>query len=88
MSSEHQLISLLEGCLTCAPQLSNMPIGAKVRKAVEQFNQAQALGFDSTEAMREHQEWLKRNGTPEYKQWLASVMPAQVSETQTGEQHG
>lgn len=88
MATEHQLISLLEGCLTCAPQLSNMPIGEKVRKAVEQFNRAQALGFDSTAAMLEHQNWLKRNGTPEYKRWLATVLPADEPETQSGEQHG
>lgn len=73
MATEHQLIALLEGCLTCAPQLHNMPIGAKVRAAVERFNQAQALGFDSTAAMDDHAAWLKKNGTAEYQAWLASI---------------
>lgn len=85
MATEHQLISLLEGCLTCAPQLNNMPIGAKARHAVEQFNRAEALGFETTAAMDEHAAWLKRNGTSEYKAWLASVTPV---EQPSGEQHG
>lgn len=85
MATEHELVSLLEGCLTCAPQLNNMPIGDKVRKAVERFNQAEALGFPTTQAMDEHTAWLKKHGTPEYKTWLASVTnPAQPS----GENHG
>lgn len=85
MATEHELISMLEGCLTCAPQLHNMPIGAKVRAAVERFNRAQALGFDSTAAMDDHAAWLKKNGTAEYKAWLASVVP---SEQPSGAQHG
>ncbi|HDR9756631.1 hypothetical protein KDX16_16180 [Burkholderia vietnamiensis] len=39
----------------------------------QSLEQAKALGFDSVAAMREHQEWLKKNGTAEYKSWAASV---------------
>jgi len=85
MSTEHELVSLLEGCLTCAPELNNMPIGAKVRKAVERFYQAEALGFPTTVAMDAHAAWLKQHGSPEYKAWLASFVP---SEQPSGAHHG
>ena len=34
---------------------------------------AQTLGFDSADAMLEHQAWLEENGSPEFKQWLDRV---------------
>jgi hypothetical protein len=45
--------------------------------AGQTLEQAKALGFESVAAMREHQAWLEKNGTPEYKSWAASVAPAQ-----------
>lgn len=34
---------------------------------------ARTLGFDSVDAMLEHQAWLEENGSPEFKQWLEGV---------------
>ena len=37
--------------------------------------EAIALGFPSARAAREHSAWLAKNGTPEYRAWLASISP-------------
>ncbi|MBZ0294686.1 MAG: hypothetical protein K8L99_19125 [Anaerolineae bacterium] len=81
MATEHELVSLLQGCLTCAPELHRMPIGDKILAAVARFNQAEALGFNSTAEMEGHQAWLKKHGTREYKDWLASFMPTDKEES-------
>lgn len=35
--------------------------------------QALALGFTSVAEMRDHQRWLEKNGTAEFRRWLARV---------------
>lgn len=43
----------------------------------QDLEQAKALGFASVAAMREHQAWLEKNGTAEYKSWAGSASEAQ-----------
>ena len=38
--------------------------------------EAAALGFESDEAMREHQAWLENRATAEYHAWAAQFRPA------------
>lgn len=38
--------------------------------------EANALGFESVEAMRKHERFLDEHGTPEYKEWKGSVRAA------------
>lgn len=78
MTTEHELISMLEGCLALAPDLQTSPLGEKIKKAVSRFYQAEALGFETTAKMDEHQAWLKKNGTREYQAWLAGIVPGGV----------
>ena len=40
----------------------------------EALEKAKALGFETVEAMREHGEWLKKHGTQEYRNWVASIL--------------
>lgn len=35
--------------------------------------QALALGFTSVAEMQDHQRWLEKNGTAEFRRWLARV---------------
>lgn len=42
-------------------------------QVVADSEKAEALGFESVEAMREHAAWLERHGSPEYKRWAASI---------------
>lgn len=76
MATEHELIALLQGAFTCAPELQRMPIGDKIRAAITRFDQAEALGFNTTAEMEQHQAWLKKHGSREYRNWLASFTPA------------
>jgi hypothetical protein len=47
------------------------------------LEQALALGFESVAAMLEHQRWLEKNGTAEYRAWLATIpTPASVAKSQ------
>lgn len=39
----------------------------------EEIEKAQALGFDSVEAMREHSEWLIKHGGPAFLSWVAKI---------------
>lgn len=39
----------------------------------DELEMALALGFDSVAAMRSHQDWLAKHGTPEYHRWLATL---------------
>ncbi len=53
------------------------PQDAWDRTAVcQNLERAKALGFASVAAMREHQAWLEKNGTAEYKSWAGSVSEA------------
>lgn len=36
--------------------------------------EAEALGFSSDAQMREHEQWLRKHGTPEFKAWLKGVL--------------
>lgn len=36
--------------------------------------EAEALGFKTDAQMREHEAWLRKHGTPEYKVWLKGVL--------------
>lgn len=52
-----------------------VPEAVKLPKAVDPdtVEKALALGFESVEAMTEHQAWLEKNGTAEYRKWLDSI---------------
>lgn len=40
---------------------------------VQAEEEAKALGFPSAQAAREHAAWLSKNGTTEYRAWLAQI---------------
>ena len=41
---------------------------------------AQVLGFETVDQMREHQVWLEKNGTAEYKKWVAEIVKNRANE--------
>lgn len=78
MGTEHRLISLLAQCLAQAPSLKDHPVGERAHEAICRFEEARALGFESISQMEEHQAWLQKNGTAEYRRWLGTVLPAEA----------
>ncbi|MBU0501438.1 MAG: hypothetical protein KJ558_10105 [Gammaproteobacteria bacterium] len=59
------------------------------RQQDERRERALALGFESVSQMEDHQQWLSRHGTPEYKAWAeahaAGSDPAEREKARLGE---
>ena len=53
-------------------EAARRPVPSWAREADAQ-EKSQALGFASVEEALDHEEWLEKNGSPEYKAWLQKV---------------
>lgn len=49
----------------------------KTQKQTEAEEMASILGFESVQAMQDHQDWIIKNGSPEFLEWIAQVKEAE-----------
>lgn len=56
----------------CCDDVTEESVQAALKEELA-LDVARTLGFDSVDAMLEHQAWLEENGSPEFKQWLDRV---------------
>lgn len=56
----------------CCDDVTEESVQAALKEELA-LDVARTLGFDSVDAMLEHQAWLEENGSPEFKQWFDRV---------------